>query len=83
MSRVKYLREWCPPADHLLDMKSQGVTIGPIITIDGHHHLNQVFFDNVRVPVENLVGEEGGGWTVAKQVHPHACGERLAFSFFN
>ncbi len=52
----------------LLDMKSPGVTIRPIVTIDGHHHLNQVFFDNVRVPVENLVGEEGDGWTVAKHL---------------
>jgi alkylation response protein AidB-like acyl-CoA dehydrogenase len=52
----------------LLDMKSPGITVRPIITIDGHHHLNQVFFDNVRVPVENRVGEEGDGWTVAKHL---------------
>src|SRR3546814_4717407 len=37
-----------------------------IVTIDGQHHTNQIFFDDVRVPVANLVGAEGQGWTVAK-----------------
>jgi alkylation response protein AidB-like acyl-CoA dehydrogenase len=50
----------------IIDMKTPGITIRPIITIDGQHHTNQVFLDDVRVPVENLVGGEGGGWTIAK-----------------
>jgi alkylation response protein AidB-like acyl-CoA dehydrogenase len=50
----------------LIDMKTPGITIQPIVTIDGQHHTNQVFFDDVRVPAENLVGGEGKGWTIAK-----------------
>ena len=50
----------------LVDMKSPGITVRPIRSIDGAHHLNETFFDNVRVPVENLVGEEGGGWRITK-----------------
>jgi alkylation response protein AidB-like acyl-CoA dehydrogenase len=50
----------------LADMKSPGITIRPIITIDMKHHVNEVFFDNVEVPVENLVGTEGEGWAIAK-----------------
>ena len=50
----------------LIDMQSPGVTIRPIITMDMCHDVNEVFLDEVRVPVENLVGEEGGGWTYAK-----------------
>jgi alkylation response protein AidB-like acyl-CoA dehydrogenase len=50
----------------LIDMKTPGISIEPIVTIDGVHHTNQIFFDNVRVPVENLVGEEGDGWKIAK-----------------
>ena len=50
----------------LFDMDQPGVEVKPIITLAGDHELNQVFFDNVRVPVENLVGEENKGWTVAK-----------------
>ncbi|MGE4242991.1 acyl-CoA dehydrogenase family protein [Ramlibacter sp.] len=50
----------------LVSMDAPGVTVRPIRTIDGWHHLNEVFFDEVRVPVENLVGEEGKGWTCAK-----------------
>ena len=50
----------------LIDMKSPGITIRPIITMDMCHDVNEVFFDAVRVPVEHLVGEEGGGWTYAK-----------------
>ena len=52
----------------LIDMKSPGVTVRPINTIDGFHHLNEVFFDNVRVPVANRIGEEGKGWTYAKSL---------------
>jgi alkylation response protein AidB-like acyl-CoA dehydrogenase len=50
----------------LIDMASPGVTVRPIGTMDGKHHVNEVFFDNVRVPAENLVGEEGKAWRYAK-----------------
>ncbi|MCW5654738.1 acyl-CoA dehydrogenase family protein [Hydrogenophaga sp.] len=50
----------------LIDMKTPGLTVRPIVSIDHAHHLNEVFFDNVRVPVANLVGEEGKGWACAK-----------------
>jgi alkylation response protein AidB-like acyl-CoA dehydrogenase len=50
----------------LIDMKTPGVTVRPIITIEGHHEVNEVFFDDVRVPVENIVGEENKGWDYAK-----------------
>src|SRR3546814_19086894 len=50
----------------LIDMKSPGVSVRPIITLGGDHEVNQVFFDDVRVPVENIVGEEGKGWNQAK-----------------
>jgi len=52
----------------LLDMKTPGITVRPIETIDGEHDANEVFFDDVRVPVENVVGEEGRGWDVAKHL---------------
>ncbi len=47
-------------------MKSKGVTVRPIETIDGGHEVNEVFFDDVEVPVENLIGEENKGWDYAK-----------------
>ncbi|MCY1295346.1 putative acyl-CoA dehydrogenase FadE17 [compost metagenome] len=50
----------------LVDMKTPGITVRPIVTIDGCHHLNETFFDNVRVPVKNLVGAEGEGWKITK-----------------
>ena len=50
----------------LIDLKSEGVAVRPIETIDGGHEINEVFFDNVKVPVENLVGEENKGWDYAK-----------------
>ncbi|MEM8688069.1 MAG: acyl-CoA dehydrogenase family protein [Pseudomonadota bacterium] len=50
----------------LMDMKSEGITVKPIRTIDGGCEINEVFFDAVRVPAENLIGEEGKGWTYAK-----------------
>jgi pimeloyl-CoA dehydrogenase large subunit len=50
----------------LIDMKSEGVKVRPIQTIDGGHEVNEVFFDNVKVPLENLVGEENKGWDYAK-----------------
>ncbi|MDA8653957.1 acyl-CoA dehydrogenase family protein [Alphaproteobacteria bacterium] len=50
----------------LIDMDTPGITVRPIITIDGGHEVNEVFLEDVRVPVENLVGEEDKGWTIAK-----------------
>jgi alkylation response protein AidB-like acyl-CoA dehydrogenase len=50
----------------LLDMNQPGITVRPILTLAGDHEVNQVFFDNAEAPVENLVGEEGQGWTIAK-----------------
>jgi len=55
----------------LIDMKSPGVTVRPIIMLDGEHEVNEVFFDNVVVPAENLVGEENKGWTYAKHLLAH------------
>jgi alkylation response protein AidB-like acyl-CoA dehydrogenase len=55
----------------LIDMKSPGITVRPIITLDGEHEVNEVFFDNVEVPAENLVGEENKGWTYAKYLLGH------------
>ncbi|MBV8494533.1 MAG: acyl-CoA dehydrogenase family protein, partial [Alphaproteobacteria bacterium] len=48
----------------LIDMKTPGITVRPIISIDGEHHLNEVFFDDVKVPVEMRVYEENKGWDV-------------------
>jgi len=50
----------------LIDMKTPGITVRPIITFDGYHEINETWFESVRVPVANLVGEEGQGWTCAK-----------------
>jgi alkylation response protein AidB-like acyl-CoA dehydrogenase len=50
----------------LIDMKSPGITVRPVVTIDGAHEVNEVFFDEVEVPAENLVGEENKGWDYAK-----------------
>jgi pimeloyl-CoA dehydrogenase large subunit len=50
----------------LIDMKSPGITVRPIQTIDGGREVNEVFFDDVKVPVENLVGQENRGWDCAK-----------------
>src|SRR6478735_8264478 len=50
----------------LIDMKTPGITVRPIISIDGTHHLNEVFFDDVRVPVSMRIYEENKGWDVAK-----------------
>lgn len=55
----------------LLDMKSPGVTVRPIKLLDGECEVNEVFFDNVKVPVENLIGEENQGWTYAKHLLSH------------
>lgn len=50
----------------LIDMSSPGVEVRPIVMLDGEHEVNEVFFTDVRVPAENLVGEENKGWTYAK-----------------
>src|SRR5664279_4774992 len=50
----------------VFSMKSKGVTVRPIQTIDGGHEVNEVFFDDVEVPYENLIGEENKGWDYAK-----------------
>ena len=50
----------------LIDMNSPGIDVRPIITLDGEHEVNEIFFTDVRVPVENLVGEQDRGWTYAK-----------------
>ncbi len=50
----------------LIKMDSPGIAVKPIITLAGDHEVNQVFFDNVRVPIKNLVGAENSGWHVAK-----------------
>jgi hypothetical protein len=50
----------------LIDMATPGIEVRPIITLDGEHEVNEVFFTDVRVPLENLVGEENKGWTCAK-----------------
>ena len=55
----------------LIDMKSPGIEVKPIITIDGDHEVNSVFFTDVKVPAKNLIGEEGKGWTYAKFLLAH------------
>jgi len=55
----------------LIDMKTPGIEVKPIITVDGSHEVNMVFFDNVIVPCENLIGEEGQGWNIAKFLLMH------------
>jgi len=55
----------------LIDMKSPGVTVRPIITLEGGHEVNDVFLDNVKVPVENRIYEENKGWTCAKALLQH------------
>ena len=50
----------------VIDMKTPGISVRPIQLIDGGHEVNEVFFDNVRVPADQLIGERGKGWTIAK-----------------
>ena len=59
----------------LIDMKTPGITVRPLILMDGGHEVNEVFFDDVAVPVENLVHEEGKGWTV-----PSTCSATSAWT---
>jgi len=61
----------------LIDMKSPGVKVNPIISIDGHHSLNEVEFSDVRVPVANRIGDQDKGWTYAKALLAH---ERTAIA---
>ncbi len=58
----------------LIDMKTPGITVRPLVLLDEGHEVNEVFFDDVKVPLENLVFEENKGWTVAKYLLGH---ERL------
>ena len=55
----------------LIEMKTPGITVRPIITMDGAHEVNEVWFEDVKVPVENRVGEENKGWTYAKFLLGH------------
>jgi alkylation response protein AidB-like acyl-CoA dehydrogenase len=55
----------------LIDMRSPGISMQPIITLDGEHEINEIHFENVRVPAANLVGEEGKGWTYGKLLLQH------------
>lgn len=55
----------------LIDMNTPGVSVKPIITIEGDHEVNEIHFENVRVPIANLVGEEGKGWTYGKVLLQH------------
>jgi len=50
----------------LIDLRTPGVTVRPLMLMDGHHEVNEVFFDDVEVPADNRVHDEGDGWTVAK-----------------
>lgn len=64
----------------LLDMNTPGIKVEPIITLAGEHEVNQVFFDDVRVPKKNRVGEENDGWTVAKYLLEFERGGAFAAS---
>ena len=55
----------------LMDMTAPGITVRPLILMDGGHEVNEIFFDDVKVPIENLVYEENKGWTVAKYLLGH------------
>ena len=55
----------------LVDMATEGVSVKPIITIEGDREVNEVHFENVKVPAENLIGEEGKGWTYGKVLLQH------------
>jgi alkylation response protein AidB-like acyl-CoA dehydrogenase len=55
----------------LIDMKSPGITLKPVVLLDGHPEVNEIFFDDVSVPAENLIGEENKGWTYAKVLLTH------------
>jgi acyl-CoA dehydrogenase len=62
----------------LFDMNLPGISVRPIISLSGEHELNQVFFDDVRVPTNALLGEENQGWTIAKYLLVHERGSAWA-----
>ncbi len=62
----------------LFDMDTPGITVRPIISLSGEHELNQVFFDDVRVPASALLGEENQGWMIAKYLLVHERGGSYA-----
>ncbi|KUO53678.1 MAG: acyl-CoA dehydrogenase [Sphingomonadales bacterium BRH_c3] len=62
----------------VFDLDLPGISIRPIITLSGDHEVNEVFFDNVRIPLDALVGEENGGWGVAKYLLNHERGNIYA-----
>jgi alkylation response protein AidB-like acyl-CoA dehydrogenase len=66
----------------MMEMNSPGITVKPIITIDGCHELNETFLDNVRVPIANLIGEENKGWDYAKYLlgHERSAQSRVGLS---
>jgi len=55
----------------LIDMQTPGISVSPVILLDGKHEVNEIHFDNVEVPANNLVGEEGKGWTYGKVLLQH------------
>ncbi len=55
----------------LADMNTPGISVKPIITLDGEHEVNEIHFEDVKIPVENLIGEEGKGWTYGKLLLQH------------
>ena len=67
----------------LIDMEQPGVTVSPIITVGGLHHVNQVTIENVAVPVANLVGAEGQGWEITRSLlgHERLLGAWIGSSF--
>ena len=71
----------------LIDMHSEGIEVQPINTLDntpiGHHEVNTVFFEDVKVPKENLIGEEGKGWTYAKYLLEFERGNGYSLSFIS
>lgn len=55
----------------LADMKTPGISVKPIITLDGEHEVNEIHFEDVKIPIDNLIGEEGKGWTYGKVLLQH------------
>lgn len=55
----------------VIDLRTPGVSVRPVIMMDGGHEINEVFFENVEVPIDNLIGEEGRGWTYGKVLLQH------------
>ncbi len=62
----------------LIDMDAPGISVRPILTIGGDHEVNQVFFDDVRIPISNLVGAEGQGWSYGKYLLEFERGGAMA-----